>query len=244
MKVSKSATFMKKPLIVMVLLAGTVSGYSQGQVNFSDYQGFLQQQVFNVQSSAPAGATAVFVTNGGYTTFEYQGSTAFANEMPQGSAVFAAGTALSGTGYDAQLFVSATAGASINQLTAAGGVLHFNTAAALLGLAKASILVTIPGLPVGSTGTYAFAAWNNDGGVDTTLAEAQAAGEPWGFSTTAFLIPGNPPVPIGAPAAGTTTPLASGLVEGFSLGVDEVPEPGTIALGLFGATAFLFRRRK
>jgi len=234
---------MKKSLTMLALLAGAVSGYSQGEVTFADYAGFLQQQVFNSQTSAPSGATLVTVSNGGFTTTEYVGSTAAAS--PSGNAVYAAGTALSGSGYDAQLFTSATAGASISQLAADGGILHFQTSAAQLGFIKSSTLVTIPGLATGATGTYAIAAWASTGvdGAATTLATAQADGYAWGFSTTAFVTPGNPPVDLGAPQVVGGSPPLSGDVEGFSL-TSSVPEPSTVALGVMGASALLFRRRK
>jgi len=235
---------MKKSLTMLALLAGAVSGYSQGQVVFADYAGFLQQQIFNVQSAPPSGATSVTVSNGGFTTTEYVGSTANTAENPQGSAVFAAGTALSGTGFDAELYASSTAGASISQLSAVSSLLHFGTTAAQLGFVKNTTLATVPGLATGATGTYAIAAWASTGvdGAATTLAAAQADGYAWGFSTTGFLTPGNPPVDLGAPQA-AGDPALSGTVEGFSLG-STVPEPSTIALGVMGASALLFRRRK
>lgn len=222
---------MKKSLTMLALLAGAVSGYSQGQVDFTDYGGVLQQQIFNVQTSAPSGAQAVSVTYGGKTVNEYVGSTANAQELPPGSAVFAAGTALSGSGFDAELFTSATPNDTIADLSAVTGILHFSTTANGAGFPKSVALVTTT-IPTGVTGTMAIAAWASTGvdGAATTLATAQADGYAWGFSTTGALTPNASPGPIPAD------------IEGFSLGT--VPEPSTIALGVMGASALLFRRRK
>lgn len=236
---------MKKTLTAITLLAGAVSGFSQGQVIFADYSGGLQQQIFNVQTTAPAGATLTSVTYGGYTVSEYVGSTSTTGESPAGSAVFAAGTALSGSGFDAELLASATPNDTLSDLalvplntSSASAILHFNTSAALQGFIKGTSTVAIPGLATGATGTYAIAAWSTDGGLYTTLAAAQAADKatpnsaPWGISTLGAVTPANPAASIPAD------------VTGFSLGVVPTPEPSTIALGVMGASALLFRRRK
>jgi hypothetical protein len=102
-----------------------------------------------------------------------------------------------------------------------------------------------PGIP--STGddnrtvvTFALYVWYN-GGAGLTLAQALAAGDPWGVSSPVninnlggTLLDGN----LGPPLV---YPDLEGL-ESFSLSV--VPEPATIALGIIGASTFLFRRRK
>jgi len=229
---------MKKTVTLITVLAGAVSGYSQGIVSFSDYNGAQQQQVFNTQANPVTGATLTSVTFGGYTVNEYVGSTANAAELPSGSAVFA-GAGLSGTQFDAQLLAAAGTGLPISSLVAQGSILHFYTTAALLGFVKGTAAVTLTSGAVPTT--IAFAAWtvNSAGvaGAATTLAMAQAdeqagdAGYAWGVSTTQTVTPN------------TSLPLAlTGGMEGFSLGT--VPEPSTIALGVMGASALLFRRRK
>jgi hypothetical protein len=229
---------MKKTLTLVTLLAGAVSGYSQGQLVFTDYAGTadMQIQVFNTQATAPTGATQVTVTYGGYTVVEYQGNPA-APASPAGTVVYNAGTALSGTGFDAQVYYSATAGDTLADLTPVTGVLHFSTGTTSpVGFIKGTDTDTLVALGTDSTGTIAIAAWSTDGGLYTTLAAAQLADKttpnsaPWGFSSLAAITPQNPPVPI--PSS----------LESFSLGA--VPEPSTIALGVMGASALLFRRRK
>lgn len=215
---------MKKTFTMITLLAGAVSGYSQGTITFSDYSPTLAQQIFNVQSTPPTGATATTVTYGGYTEFQYLGSTGAANEYPQGSAVFAAGTALSGTGFAAQLFAAAGPGDAISDLSPQGPTLHFYTTSIVLGFVKGTVTPTIP-TDVNGLSTIAIASWDTDNGAYLTLAAAQAAGEPWGFSNTATV----------TPAPGDDAPINMPLtIEGFSLGT-EVPEPNTIALAFTGA---------
>ena len=234
------------------MLAGAVSVYSQGLVTFADYSGAMQQQVFGYQSSAPTSGgnpiASTSVTLNGYTVSEYQGSTAAANELSPGTTVYAANTALSGTGFDAQLLAAAGSGDSIGSLTAQGGILHFNTTASSVGFAKGSSAVT---LGAGQSGaiTVAFAAWvinaGGDKGAATTLAQAQAdaladaaenndGGYAWGVSTTANLTVNNS-LPTAMPQS----------IQGFSLGqAASTPEPSTIALGVIVVSTLLFRRRK
>ncbi|MGD0816762.1 MAG: PEP-CTERM sorting domain-containing protein [Verrucomicrobiota bacterium] len=224
---------------VIALLAGAVSGYSQGQIEFSDVSaGYMEVQVFNSQPTAPSGATGTDVSYGGYSEYEYMGNTAA--DDPTGTAVYAAGTALTGTGFDAQLLGAAGAGDPLSQLLPLGGpltsgILNFVTGTGLVpaGFIRSAVTDTIPGTTTGSSATVAVAVWNNGGGLYTTLAEAQEAGEPWGISNTGDVTIDNPPFPISDTAG----------IESFSL-AELVPEPGTMALGVMGVAALLFRRRK
>jgi hypothetical protein len=92
-------------------------------------------------------------------------------------------------------------------------------------------LATVSGVPEGGNAAVAIAGWYNAGGTITSLAKAQAAGVPWGVSNlgTADALGGGPIAP--------SSPTG---LDSFSL----VPEPGTVALGVVGASAFLFHRRK
>jgi len=114
----------------------------------------------------------------------------------------------------------------------------------------------IPGTGYSGSGIHAssifnnafvgMAAWYNAGGLYTTLAQAQAAGAPWGESGVVLL--GG----LGEPASVNTaahvnnnqpsTPAEPYGINSFSLA--STPEPSTIALGLMGVGAFLARRRK
>jgi len=229
---------MKKTLtVIAMLVAGSVSVYSQGQFVFEGYvNGAFGQQIFNTQPTANDNYVATFNGgNGTYTVDEEVGATAFSKELPAGTQVYAAGTALTGTGYDAQLIYAPTANAALSTLTPFGSVLNFYTATAAVGLVQSAITETIPGVASAPI-TIGIAAWNNEGGTITTLAEAQAAGDPWGISP----VTENVTLSSGSPA--TPAPMVYGAYS-FSLGT-SVPEPSTIALGVMGVSALLFRRRK
>jgi hypothetical protein len=244
---------MKKTLTVIALLAGAVSGYSQGVISFSFYNGTgLKQQVFNSQ---PIASSTYLVTYGGVVTAEEVGSTAANIETPKGTTVYT-GTGLSGTGYDIALLAgpagittdggtSSANGAANVGLTQVSGVANFHTAVATAGMQAAALSVTLPNtsyFAVGDQVSLAVAAWNNEGGTITSLAQAIAADAqnpglvPFGISpvvTTTYSggISSSPPS------------LMPTTLESFSLGT-TVPEPSTIALGVMGASALLFRRKK
>jgi hypothetical protein len=226
---------MKKTLTVMALLAGVVTGYSQGVINFQGNTTGFKQVIYNAN---PAN-TGVSVTYGGYTVNELQGSTSTTPpESPTGTTVYA-GSLLTGTGYSAEL-LGAPAPATLAQLvplTQSGGaaaILNFYTGGTPSGTISGSFpVVTASGV----TEEIAIAAWNNEGGTVNDLATAQKDGDPWGISALSTITPAT-----GANPA-TLMSTASDLNLSFSLGT-VVPEPSTIALGVMGASALLFRRRK
>jgi hypothetical protein len=240
---------MKKTLTIITLLAGAVSGYSQGQIIFNVYQTSDRQAIYNTQAGS-----AYAVTYGGYTVMETVGSsptTLTTAESPAGTTAYAVGSALSGTGYSAELLIGP---AGITSLTgtaqglgllpfggtnSTGGVVaNFYTGNARhIGFINAGGTIALPTASYyanGATVSVAVAAWNNEGGTVTTLAAAQEAKDPWGISPVAQV-------------AGLTTGASPGAtlagLESFSLGT-STPEPSTIALGVMGASALLFRRRK
>ena len=236
----------------MTLLAGTMAAYSQGQCSMSDAPGgSFSIQVWGPQSLA---ASTVAVTYGGYTTYEEQGDSSNPNNtwiLAGGSATATyTGSAL-GSGYTVELLAASGSGDALSSLVpvpaANGGIVStWNTGSSTTGWG--GFWLASPTVTLGFTGaaTVAIAAWDNEGGNVNSLAAAQAAGDPWGISslgsielTTAPTAPGVLPIP-GNPG-GEATYLGGG-IEGFSLGA--IPEPSTIALGVIGASAFLFRRRK
>jgi hypothetical protein len=116
---------------------------------------------------------------------------------------------------------------------------------------------------LGNNAAAAVVAWYNGGGQFATFAAAQAAGVPTGTSSI-FEINGlAEPTSVmtqdnnGSPTPPTLAPLLEGNSDGtftylqsFSLtvgpnfGTAAAPEPGTLALGVLGACAFLARFRK
>jgi hypothetical protein len=230
---------MKATLTMITLLAGAVAVHSQNAVPLSDYQGI---QVLNVQASAPAFGTAYTVTYGGYTSgTEYYGNGSNPNLGQTGPTEWAAGSAL-GLGYAVHLLAAPGAGVALDSLMPVSlGIISWDTPAGgnpNLGAngfwdVPDNISASVPG--ANSAITVAFAAWNDDGNTVLSLAAAQADGLAWGISQSATIsvTPGQPV-------------LASSLfasIDSFSLGANTVPEPDTIALGVLGASAFLFRRR-
>jgi hypothetical protein len=234
---------MKKTLTAMTLLAGAVSVYSQGVVSMQNYTGgFLGVQVYNVQT-----ANTVTVTDGSYSGSEVMGNSSNTYNKNPGSAVYNTATKL-GAGFDVALLGAAgsiTSG-DYAALTQAPGSLITSLISPTSVTPKAGGSWISTGTASvagsGSTFTLALAAWQNSGsqGAATTLAAAQADGYAWGVSdmvTTTLATGINPP--------GTLPYGASGLTD-FSLvpGASATPEPSTIALGVIGASALLFRRRK
>lgn len=238
---------MKKTITAITLLAGAATGYSQGLINFNAYVSGFKIGFYN------AGASDVdnySVTYNGYTVSEVLGNNTATHEAPTGTAAYT-GAALSGTGYSAELLVGPAGISSVGGTVLEGGtpvgltpwgggtgnVLTFHTGAANSQFISGSSGVTLPTedyYAVGDNVSEAIAVWNNDGGTLTTLAAAQQAGEPWGIGN---VVQG---ATSGPPGTGSALPTT---LESFSLGT-SVPEPSTIALGVMGASALLFRRRK
>jgi hypothetical protein len=233
---------MKKTLTLITLLAGAVSGYSQGEVVFNLYSGTLKLAIFGPQS---VGASTYSVTYGGVTVNEEIGNTTASTELPKGNpaSVYIAGSGLSGTAYDVELLAGpgglATPGATTNGvgLTPVSAAANFRTGAATLGVMSGSQNLVFPTesyFGSGQTASIAIAAWSS---AYPTLAAAVSSGVTgtWGIS---------PVVQFGPLAVSPTPdPALPTTLQSFSLGV-TTPEPSTIALGVMGASALLFRRKK
>jgi hypothetical protein len=235
---------MKKTLTIttLTLLAGAVSVYSQGQVSMADLGGGdIGIQVFNLQSAnnttvSYLGVFGQEVIGNSGNTFSYNYSkTPGAN--PNATVSYKAGSAL-GAGYSVELLAGPTSDTSVSQLGETGTIITaWNTGSQSTGSGGmwfGGPNATVAGILPGGNAAVAIAAWNNEGGTVLTLAQAVAAGDPWGVSNLGLatdlgggLI--QPPVPTG--------------LDSFSLAT-TVPEPSTIALGVMGASALLFRRRK
>jgi len=244
---------MKKTLAVLTLLAGAVSGYSQGQVIYADY--LKSDFQVSIWSPQPGGAEQT-----GNSSAAFAGTHNTAVDNPQGSTSYS-GTPLGGNSADhgttstdygngsiwsVQLYAAPGTVATFAGLSPiAGTVVNFYTDSTSLGFSgsfNAGSAVTIAGAANGTPATFALAAWYNGGGAFTSYAAAVAANEPAGTSTLGTEnVNGSPNTPPDLPSLGGSHTLSGGITS-FSLAT--VPEPSTIALGVIGASAFLMRLRR
>jgi hypothetical protein len=141
---------MKKTITTVTLLAGALSGYSQGQIEFNTYShGKLSIAIFNTQSPS---ASTYAVTYAGSTVYEEVGNTSIAPENPQGTTSYT-GPRLSGAVYDIQLFAGpagiTSPGGNVNGvgLIPVSSIFNFHTTAALAGFMSGSQALTLPTEP-------------------------------------------------------------------------------------------------
>jgi len=253
---------MKKTLIISALLVGSLSAYSQGTVTFADRLTDMTIHIYAPQLASPGvvqtgqanaglgvtadvylynatdanvfGTSAGTVSTGGSTVYTGGaiGNTRSGNATPAGAYNYNVGA-----DYTVQLWAApglnalASALAPVTQYTTT-----ILTSSTVGGAFKNLTIASDPGIAnAAASATIALVAWYN-GGTGMTLAQAQAAADPWGMSLLDNLSglggSGSPPA---------SPPNMEGL-ESFSLAT--IPEPSTIALGVIGASAFLFRRRK
>jgi len=219
---------MKKLVITISLLAGATAAYSQGELNWSDYQG--------AAGSLPAFSIEIFAPGAG-------GPGNTSADFPAGNATYA-GAPLSGAGFTVGLYDGLTASAVQNAVSSGTPIATDNFTSGFGGRWDVS-----GGNPAttavdsqNASGTAVFveiAAWNNDGATIGSYAAAIAGGQPAGNS---------------GPSSGTTTlggggspPAIAGTLAGIGItdfALSTIPEPSTIALGVIGASTFLLRLRR
>lgn len=238
---------MKKTLTAIALLAGAVSGYSQGQVSFYNYStaAGLHAAIYPAQS---VGSSTYTVTYGGSTGSEEIGQSTAAIEKPSGTKTYV-GTGLQGTAFDAQLLagpsdITSLGGTSASNpgvgLVPVGSIANFHTQTGTAGMINGVTSVVLPTESYFSPGdqiAVAIAAWSS-AYPSLSAAEQSGVSGVWGIShieltSAAGGLTAAPSAPENLP-----TTLSS-----FSLAV-TTPEPSTIALGVLGASSLLFRRRK
>lgn len=253
---------MKKSLVLITLLAGAASVYSQGQVAFYDYatgpNGFkIQIYAFNqadpgveqtgmTSTSIPTGSTVFNTYPVGYTgTGATQG--AYNNEVGSDYSLelyAAAGTLSSFSTATFSAIPSTTENPfTYSSATYAG---YWTAASSLITFGGGSGTAGAPTVAYGAPVTLAIAAWYNGGGVYTSLGTASGSGVPYGVSpvgTEDVSNPGGSPPTTASylPALGAGQTIAGGIT---SFNLVEIPEPSTIALGVIGASAFLMRLRR
>jgi len=236
---------MKKNLLVVALLLGTVAGaLAQGTINFNN----------RATSGSPTPAVApIFGQDPNAPTEQKQGNPSSFNgttgpqPVPAGTQTYA-GSPLQGTGFTVALWgvnvnspdSALDARDPVNQPVSVG-TFRVTTNPALMGFNQPPPTApAVPGVVGGSTDRAKFIvrAWDNKGGTITTWQQVLANettvahGESTIFTVNQTL----------GQAPSITPPNLSGL-QSFQLYV--VPEPSVIALGVLGAGClFLLRRRK
>jgi hypothetical protein len=126
-----------------------------------------------------------------------------------------------GAGVTAQLFLSS--GGTFTALTPST---TFRTTSAAAAFYVTQATVSVPGIAPGQSATVVMRAWEG-ASYDSALVKGES----------------NPvTVTLGGTPAGGGAPLPDALLTGLQ-GFTLVPEPSTIALGLLGAAALLYRRR-
>jgi len=229
---------MKKTLILAASLAGALGAYAQGTVNFGEVPGTIDVLIYAPTPGTPnvqvTGNSSVDTPAG---TVTYGGAPLGGNSTSTGSAGYG-----NGNNFTAELYgaggTTATSFSQLSPLTQYSSTFSVRPLGAGTFLAS-SFSGTDPGIPNSSGGSavLSLAAWYNPNNTIATVAAAQTAGVPYGWSPLFTLGSlGN----LGSPPS--TPPNLVGL-QSFSL-IAPVPEPGTIALGIMGAAAFLARRRK
>jgi hypothetical protein len=252
---------MKKIILIGLFAAMATGAYAQGTVFFTDRStGTLVFSIYAPQVGSPNVSV-----QGNSSTTEGANGTA---DFPAGSTVYDATSYLGGaSGAGVGLTGPFTPGSAIytqgNEFTVA---LYAAGSTSLLPASALSLVPQYegtmrqafnagtgtfvanaisgsdPGIPntPSYSATVAVAAWYNDNGLITSLAQAEADNVPYG-ETTPVLLAGlgdatsSPPV---------TPPNLIGLQSFSLINPSVTPEPGTIALGLVGVCGFLARRRK
>jgi len=240
---------MKKTLTLISLLAGATAAYSQGSIAWQEYnEGSFSISVWSVNYSSPSTLTI----GNGAADIPSAGTT-YGTAVLLGGTTTGSGTGLSGAyngnSYEMGLYADTSAAAVAADVLGTGStaiqatdtIINFGGAGEGGYWTGNPLSANLPAFAGKSTVYFELAAWYSAGGAGT-YAAAVAAGVPAGHdnaSTVAIELGGG-----SSPAAVETNLNGSGL-QSFDLAVAaSTPEPSTIALGVIGASAFLFRRRK
>jgi hypothetical protein len=240
---------MKKILLTSLLSVGALGAYSQGVLNFTDYDyGNLVTHIWSPSTLNPS--VQIHGNTSGDTP---SASTSYPNSVKLGgSAVNTGANGIYGNGNNFTVQLQALGGAtaavalsSLLPVTQYTATMNTGTASGGAGAWHLAAIANDPGIPgaSGSTPTadIATAAWYNGGGTgDSSLSAAQADKNGiWGESTEQADFSLTPPSSITGKPLGF---LNDGGGSSFSL--QSTPEPSSIALGVMAAGAFIARRRK
>jgi hypothetical protein len=169
-----------------------------------------------------------------------QGSILFQNLWPGGSAQvrdYSGALISAGTSWTVELLAGSSAGSVApfaTPITTTAWV-----GAGFFGVGQPERV--LPGFAPGNLPFLQVRLWDNAGGTITSYAAAIAAGSQYG-SSAVWQLPG-PPTTGGLGNPGASPPVPGPALVGMT-GLALIPEPSTIALGILGAAALLFRRRK
>lgn len=175
------------------------------------------------------------------TFFTVPTSFTIGNPLPSTGAVFD----LNGsTGLDSTFKGQVYAGTSSGSLTALTPVASFATAggnaiASFNGFLIDNSTLTVAGVNPGA-GFYQLKVWQSSAGASYEIASAVVGAKVGSSAVTAITFGGTPL----AGGQGTPGPNIDNFTSFSVSTVAAVPEPATLALGLFGAAGLLFRRRK
>lgn len=164
---------MKKTVAVatLALLAGAVSSYAQGTVSMGDYNG-CGIQIFRSQATG----NNTTITLNGITGSELMGNSGASYTDGAGPTVAFKGAALSGSSYTVELLAGASGSTLVSQLTEQGGATLISGAVWGPGPGYEGMWNPAPNFTTtfaaSSTIAVAIAAWNNEGGTVTSLAQA------------------------------------------------------------------------
>lgn len=180
-------------------------------------------------------ATAALVTLAFSSKADYQVTFNTANDPSSNFVLDIDGT----TKLDSTFFGRIYAGANEGSLVAIGTAIQFGTVGGVLNSFANGFIINniIPSgtsaITPGTVAVYQLRAWKGAADYETALV---TVGAKVGSSIAQNItVQGSPSI---------TTPPNTSLHAGFQMSTVAVPEPATLALGLFGAAGLLFRRRK
>jgi len=263
---------MKKTLIIGALLAGSLSAYSQGTINYFDRLSDVTVHIFAPQLLTPTVETtgnqglATGTAVGGVTADIYQNNTTDGNYG--GGSLQGAGVAGTATTGGATVYTGGAIGNTAAGFATPAGLYNFNngsdytvqlwaetngTPASLSPVTQYTTIIYTSATLGGAFKNLTVATdpgIPNSAGGSATIALVCWYNGGVGLSYTAAYNAGDPtgmsPLDTISALGGTgSPPNATPNLEGLeSFSLAEIPEPSTIALGVIGASTLLFRRRK